>query len=463
MLIKLNNIKVLTPCAEGQPCGSSASCTNSSVTCNPLYKPCSPSGGYNMYYYVLPKVVPIINNIAYNTTPYAGQLVQVTPPGGFPTENSLRSWVCSNLRFATLTKSETKVQQDTYVTGWGINTSAYSPIPNLTGIKQISAGSFHSLALFFDGRVTGWGSNSQNQLNNLNLLTGVKKISAGGYHNLFLFNDGKISGNGNNYTTNLPTSMLTGVKDISAGGYHSLVLFENGSATGWGISTAAGAQTVPLELVTGSNVVDISAGSFHSLALIKRDIKPYPEFNGTISVTGITGWGSYSADNKLAAETLTGEYKIGYGWRGVSKVSAGSWHSLAIINKWVPDASGSNKFSSIGFVTGWGRNDPPVNGGVGPDIGLVRNGLNLPFVKNIYAGPYHSVAQFENSSIEVWGKITNASTPSGSFKDVSVNYDYILATQEKTTKNDFEELELNSNWPYNDLYWYGCEINLVPC
>lgn len=465
MLIKLDNLKTETPCAPGTcPSSSSTSCITNSISCAPLFKPCSPSGGYTMYYNVLAKVVPIINNIAYNTVPYAGTLVQVTPPGGFPTENALRSWVCSNLRFATLQKSETQTQQSMFVTGWGPNTQGYAPVPNLTGIKQVSAGAFHTLALFFNGTVTGWGRTNENQLKDLNLLTGVEKISAGGYHNLFLFNNGRVSGNGNNYTSNLPTNTsFTGVKDISAGGFHSLVLFNNGSITGWGQNQAAGAQNVPLQLTTGNGIVDISAGSYHSLALIKKEVVPYPGYNGTIFITGLTGWGSYNTENKTAAETLTGEYKMGYGWKGLSKISAGSYHSLAVINKWIPESSGSSKFSSIGFVTGWGRNDPPVDGGVGPDIGLVRNGLNLPFVKNVYAGPYHSVAQFEDGSIESWGRITNASTPSGMFQSVSVNYDFCVGTQEKVTKDDFQNLELNSNWPFNDLYWYGCEINLVPC
>jgi hypothetical protein len=62
-------------------------------------------GGVTMYYTPYPNTVPVVNNIAYDTTnlpaPPAGKInvVKITKQD---TRNNVRSWVCSNLKFSTI-------------------------------------------------------------------------------------------------------------------------------------------------------------------------------------------------------------------------------------------------------------------------------------------------------------------------------------------------------------------------
>lgn len=104
------------------------------------------------------------------------------------------------------------------VTGWGDNDYLQSSRGNnLNGVKTVSAGHLHSFALLNNGKVTGWGWNDDGQvagITNLNntsgiftgnwnntpvgQLTGVKSIHAGWFHTLALLENNKITGWGFN-------------------------------------------------------------------------------------------------------------------------------------------------------------------------------------------------------------------------------------------------------------------------
>ena len=64
---------------------------------------------------------------------------------------------------------------------------------NLTGVNKISAGTYYSLALLNNGKVTGWGYNSDGQATGGNNLTGVTAISAGRLHSLALLKSPSMS------------------------------------------------------------------------------------------------------------------------------------------------------------------------------------------------------------------------------------------------------------------------------
>ncbi len=69
------------------------------------------------------------------------------------------------------------------VTGSGDNSYGQShPPTNLGPVKTLAAGTYHSLALKPDGTVTGWGSNTNGQLNVPASIQGhVVAISAGAF------------------------------------------------------------------------------------------------------------------------------------------------------------------------------------------------------------------------------------------------------------------------------------------
>lgn len=437
---------------------------------------------YKLIYRPVPNVVPIINNIAYDTT----QLTSSALIGSFDSKDSARYWVSRHLRFGTLTKSAEGRAQESFISGWGAPNNASDPYPRpippqgLTGITKIKLGPFHGIAILYNNKVTGWGTNDYGQINQtaLNQLNGslIKKIEAGMYHTLFLFNNGTVSGLGGSNVSASFGDSLTGVKDISAGAYHNLALFNNGNITGWGGSAAGMARIIPEFLQTGEKALEISAGTQHSLALIKSKFNPLNDFPSyELDQIILTGWGSSNqTSNNLASSLLTGEYRPDAGYAGLVKISAGTWHSIAILEKWVQRAPGSIYYDKIQIVTGWGRNDAPVDQNIGPDINLANGGDNLKFVKNIYAAPYHNIAEFYDGSITGWGRLNayqNLNNQIGVIKELSINYDYNITIRETTSATSWANAEISSNWPFNDLYFAdpGCNggeegtIDLIPC
>ena len=132
--------------------------------------------------------------------------------------------------------------------GDGTTTSRSVPgmVLGLSGVKQLAAGSTHSLALGGDGTVWAWGDNWAGQLGDGTTtgrptpvkvagLSGVKAIAAGDVHSLALLNDGTVRGWGNNghgqlgdgkvtvvQVTPVKALRLAGIKTLAGGWFHSL-------------------------------------------------------------------------------------------------------------------------------------------------------------------------------------------------------------------------------------------------
>jgi alpha-tubulin suppressor-like RCC1 family protein len=200
------------------------------------------------------------------------------------------------------------------VFAWGVNnvgqlgdgstTNRTTPVQvkGLSHVKAISAGGFSSLALLDTGKVMAWGDDQVGQLGdgviqtdstvpvNVSNISGVTAISAGLAHNLALLADGTVMswgfnrdgqlGNGNigtNSAVPVAVTGLTGVGAVSAGGRHSLALLKTGSVMSWGSNSNAQLGTgsinppqsaVPVAVVGLRGVTAVSAGGFHSLALL---------------------------------------------------------------------------------------------------------------------------------------------------------------------------------------------------
>ncbi|NRB37589.1 MAG: hypothetical protein HRU20_03870 [Pseudomonadales bacterium] len=252
----------------------------------------------------------------------------------------------------------------------------------LTKIESSQNGADFSAALFDDGTVYTWGSNSQGQLGIVNpidnvpgLVTSLPLISDIVLGNDFAValasNDGTVWAWGKGTTTPVQVTGLSGVLAITADNYSTYVI--NTDKT---VSRVSSSGTV--STIAGlSNINQISAGSGHLLAL---------DGNGDV-------WAySYNASNyfgQLGNVDNTGSTPM-----KVSKISdirtieAGANQSFAITNTGQLYAWGNNEYGNLGDATTINRTVPVL-------IEAVEN------VQAIDTSYYHTL--LVNSSGQLYG------------------------------------------------------------
>jgi hypothetical protein len=309
--------------------------------------------------------------------------------------------------------------------GTGSTTASHVPVavPGLTGVTAIAAGKQHSLALLGNGTVMAWGANAEGQLGSgskalkstvpvaVKALSGVTAISAGGEHSLALLAGGTVMSWGANESLQLgtqgtlkkvgggepeeepeyeeiqvensnvpvPVQKLTGVTAVAAGRVHSLALLGDGTVMAWGDNgldqlgngTSGGTTAMPSAVSGLGGVSAISAGGAHSLALLA---------GGTV-----TAWG-YNPDGQLGnGANVNSPVPVAIkGLGGVVGVAGGGYHSLSF----GPPAPG---------VTGVSPNRASLSGGVSVTI----SGANFEAVTAVDFGttPASSFTVDSSSSI----------------------------------------------------------------
>ena len=280
-------------------------------------------------------------------------------------------------------------------------------VPGLSGVKQVAAGGSHSLALLENGTVLAWGNNFYGQLGQGTIdgpetcetpgytnpvhscstspiavpgLTGVVAVAAGANASFALLENGTVLGWGLNEFGELgdgdagvepcgegasrcnlaptPVSGLSHVTAIASGQAHSLALLSDGTVMAWGSNNTGeigdGSQQdayVP-EPVTGlAGVTAIAAGSDDSVALLG---------DGTVADWGDNTYGQLGDGTStgpehcsLAAPTIpcsTVPVAVS-GLAGVTGISAGFEHDLALLGDGTVDAWGYNEYGSLGTGT----------------------------------------------------------------------------------------------------------------
>ncbi|MFC5404402.1 fibronectin type III domain-containing protein [Cohnella soli] len=317
------------------------------------------------------------------------------------------------------TSSSSFLIQDGRVWSWGYNvygqlglgdtTNRTTPtlVPGLTGVKQLVAGQYHTLALMEDGTVKAWGYNVYGQLglgDTTNRttptlvpgLTGVKQLVAGQYHTLALMEDGTVKAWGFNYygqlglgdttTRTTPTlvSGLTGVKQLVAGHSHTLALMEDGTVKSWGYNYYGQLglgdttnRTTPTLISGLTGVKQLVAGQYHTLALME---------DGTVKAWGYNSNGQLGLGDTTNRTTPT----IVTGLAGVKQLVAGGSHSLALMEEGTVKAWGYNYYGQLGLGDTTNRTTPtPVPG--------------LTGVKQLVAGASHTLALMEDGMVKAWG------------------------------------------------------------
>ena len=328
-------------------------------------------------------------------------------------------------------------------------------------VENISAGLFHTCAVKADKTTFCWGNGSNNQLGNndagdaptpvqvlgvggTGFLTGVKQVSAGSYHTcalktdetVFCWGEGTDGKLGNNDTEHAPTpvqvlmvgtpGILKDVKQISAGDAHSCAVTKGGSVFCWGKGvhgqlgnndTTQNFHTpVQVRGLGGteflSGIKQVSTGNEHTCALKK---------NGRVFCWG-DGWygrlGNHDVQNSPTPVQVAGVGGTNFLSR-VTQISVGTHHTCAVNEDGRTFCWGKGSEDQLGDNKTKTYSSAPVQ-----VVGVKGTGF-LIGVKQVSAGNYHTCAVKTDETIFCWGEgrsgqLGNNDTTQGSPTPVQV-------------------------------------------
>lgn len=286
-----------------------------------------------------------------------------------------------------------------------------------SGVTQIAAGDSHTCALLSTGAVKCWGSNDFGQLGDgtsgtdrltpvsvSGLTSGVTQISAGDSHTCALLSTGEVKCWGSNdygqigdntagtdrLTPVFVSGLASPVTEISAGFTHTCAILNTGAVSCWGSNdygqlgdnTAGTDRRTPVSVSGLASVVTkISAGGYHSCALLDTG---GVQCWGSIAV-GAIGDGT-SEEDRLTAVSVSDLTS------GVTQISAGGYHSCAILSTGEEKCWGLNLYGQIGDGTSGTNRLIPVS------VSGLTSG-----VTQISTGTFHSCALLSTEGVKCWG------------------------------------------------------------
>jgi len=260
------------------------------------------------------------------------------------------------------------------------------------------------------GSVRAWGNNTYGELGNGKSVTskdapaevrglhGVEAIAAGGSHGVALLRSGTVMawgdngtgqlGNGTNSNENTPVPVtgLSGVSAISAGGTFSLALLSDGTVMAWGDNSEGelgddsdvSYSNTPVQVTGLIGVTAISAGVNHAIALLS-DGTVMTWGDNTFGELGDGTSGSFS-NAPVTVNSLS----------GATAVAAGNGFSEALVSGGEVVAWGNNASGQLGDGSTSGS-DSPV-----PVVGLSS-------ITSIAAGGAFSLAVDNAGGVVAWG------------------------------------------------------------
>jgi hypothetical protein len=294
----------------------------------------------------------------------------------------------------------------------------------LSGIVDVSAGSGHSIALAADGTVWAWGRNTYGQLGDgtkqdrstpvrvlcqggIGNLSSIKSISAGSWHSLAISNTGIVwawgrnnsgqLGNGSTADSSLADSVRSlacAPLQVAGGSYHSTALKPDGTVLTWGwndYGQLGDNSTIEKHLpvqVTLSGGIGILSG-VQALASLKGGHTVVIKNDGTVWAWGYNGVGQLgdgSSSNKPYPIQVVGPGGSGF-LANIKSVSAGLNHTIALKNDGTVWSWGSNLSGQLGDGSTTSRPTPTQVVGSGGS-GILNK---IPIIS---AGSEHSVVTY---------------------------------------------------------------------
>jgi alpha-tubulin suppressor-like RCC1 family protein len=282
-----------------------------------------------------------------------------------------------------------------------------------SGGTSIAAGSSHTCALTSSGGIKCWGGNWSGQLGDgtgigsytpvdvVGLEEGIIAITGGNRHTCALTSNGGVKcwgwntsgqiGDGTNINRNIPVDVVgmeSGIVAVAAGGYHTCALTDSGGIKCWGSNKSGqlgdGTNTdhsTPVDVVgLGEEIIAITGGNRHTCALTDS--------------SGIMCWG-YNGDGRLGDGTSTDRWTpvdvVGLG-SGITTVTAGWYHTCALIDSGGVKCWGSNDYGQLGDGTNTERRTPA-------DVVGLSSGITA-----LTAGGGHTCALTSSGGVKCWGR-----------------------------------------------------------
>jgi len=282
-------------------------------------------------------------------------------------------------------------------------------------VRQIAAGSAHSLALTTRGEVWAWGDNTTGELGDGTTtahhlpqrvpgLTGVVAIAAGNGFSLAVLADGTVKAwgqnnfgqlgipHGPNQLVPLTVPGLSGAVSVAAGGEHSLALRNDGSVWGWGFDGdgelgdgGTSDRPTPAPVLHLAGVRQIVAEQAGSAALLA---------DGTVWTWGTGSEGELGNGLRPRFQTTPVQALVS----GIVTIAGGDLHTLAV--------------RADGTVLAWGfnldrevANDPEINQPTPRPVAGLPGGIT-----QVAGGHTSSLALDAHGNAWAWGRVSGNPT-----------------------------------------------------
>lgn len=259
----------------------------------------------------------------------------------------------------------------------------------------VSAGGYHSCAIFDDGGVRCWGSNAFGQLGYANT-----------HLELAIGDDETLAD-----IANVDLGVNRTATAISAGGGHTCAILDNGKVRCWGSNSAGqlgyghvndiGDDETPasagyVDLGNGRTAKAIAAGAAHTCAILDNDKVRCWGYGGD----GVLGYGNENDIGDDETPASAGYVDLGSAELTAKAIDAGGGHTCVILSTSKVRCWGDGYYGALGYGNpdDIGDNEIPNTATVG-DVDL--GGFDA--IK-ITAGTYHTCAILSDATTRCWGR-----------------------------------------------------------